>query len=139
MITTDLNKLELTEFTAEANPGQRCRATFPLLAANGTKDSATVYIELYPGENLGNHTDSAEEMLLILQGEVQVNVGTEKGNLSKGQLAVVPKMTPHDIRNTGDETARILGFFGGANNIIATFDEVWSPTGSNMVDTSKLG
>jgi mannose-6-phosphate isomerase-like protein (cupin superfamily) len=138
MITTDLNTIELTEFIAKANPGQRCKATFPLLGAHGTKDIATVYIVIDPDEKLGNHMDSAEEMLLVLEGEVEVTVGSETGRLSKGQLAVVPKMVPHDINNTGGVTARILGFFGGANNIVATFDEVWSPTESNTVDTSLL-
>jgi quercetin dioxygenase-like cupin family protein len=136
MITTDLNKLELNEFIARGNPGQRCRATFPLLGAHGTKDSATVYIELDPQEELGNHTDSAEELLLILEGSVEVTVRDEKSRASKGQIAVVPKMVPHNIRNIGSEKAKVLGFFGGANNIVATFEQIWSPTESNIVDTS---
>jgi quercetin dioxygenase-like cupin family protein len=139
MIKADLNSLELTEFTAKSNPGQRCRATFPLLGAHGTQECATVYFELDPGEKLGRHTDSAEEMFCIVDGEVEVIIGEEKGKLTKSQLALVPKMVPHDVINTGDQKARVLGFFGGANNIVATFDEVWSPTDSNMVDTSQLG
>jgi quercetin dioxygenase-like cupin family protein len=139
MITTDLNSIELTEFIAKSNPGQRCKATFPLIGAHGTVDSATVYFELDPNERLGTHTDSAEELLFIIEGKVEVTVGEEKGEISKGQLAVVPKMIPHDLKNVGDGPAKILGFFGGANNIVATFDEVWLPTESNMVDTSLMG
>jgi quercetin dioxygenase-like cupin family protein len=139
MITTDLNSLELVEFTAKSKPGQRCKATFPLLGAHGTKDSATVYFELAPGEELGMHSDSAEELLLIYEGKVEAVIGNEKGRLSKGQIAVVPKMEPHNLKNVGTETARVLGFFGGANNIVATFEEVWLPTESNMVDTSLMG
>lgn len=137
MITVNLNKLELTEFTVERNPNQKCRATFPLLGAHGTEKSATVYIELEPGKKLGRHTDSAEELLLILEGDVEVSVGEEKGRLSKGEIAVAPEMVPHDLRNIGEGTAKILGFFGGANNIVATFDETWLPTNSNIVDTAK--
>jgi quercetin dioxygenase-like cupin family protein len=139
MITTDLNTLELAEFTAKSKPGQRCKATFPLLGAHGTTDSATVYFELAPGEELGTHTDSAEELLFILEGQVEATIGAEKASISKGQLAVVPKMERHNLKNTGNSTAKVLGFFGGANNIIATFDEVWLPTESNRVDTSLLG
>jgi quercetin dioxygenase-like cupin family protein len=138
MITTDLNNIELTEFIAKSNPGQRCKATFPLFAAHGTKESATVYFELDPGEKLGAHTDSAEELFYIIDGEVELTVGDEKGQLSKGQMAVAPKMTPHDVRNVGEVPAKVLGFFGGANNIVATFEEVWSPTESNRVDTSLM-
>lgn len=139
MTTVNLNQLELTEFTGKDNPKQHCRATFPMLGAHGTQSSATVYFELEPGDNLGRHTDSAEELLLILEGEVEVSVGKEKGKASQGTIALVPKMVPHDLRNIGSKTARVLGFFGGVNNIIATFDEVWLPTNSNMVDTAQAG
>ena len=138
MITVNLNKLELTEFTGKNNPTLHCRATFPLLGAMGTKNSAAVYFELQPGDSLGRHTDSAEESLLILDGDVEVSVGNEKAKLAKGELAVAPKMVPHDLRNVGKAKARVLGFFGGANNIVATFDETWSPTESNVVDTAKM-
>jgi mannose-6-phosphate isomerase-like protein (cupin superfamily) len=87
---------------------------------------------------LGRHTDSAEESLLILEGAVEVSVGEEKAKLSKGEIAVAPKMAPHDLRNVGKEKARVLGFFGGANNIVATFDEVWLPTNTNVVDTALM-
>ena len=138
MITADLNNIELTEFTAKSKPGQKGRATFPLFAAHGTKDSATVYFELAPGDELGRHTDSAEETLLVIEGELEGMVGEETGKLSKGQLVVVPKMVPHNFRNTGQNTARVLGFFGGANNVVATFDEVWMPIDTNVIDTSKM-
>lgn len=138
MLTVNLNKLELTEFTGKTNSRQHCRASFPLLAVMGSKKSAAVYFELQPGDHLGRHTDSAEESLLILAGEVEVSVGEEKGKLAKGEIAVVPMMVPHDLRNIGKETAKVLGFFGGANNIVATFDEVWLPTNSNVVDTAQM-
>jgi quercetin dioxygenase-like cupin family protein len=136
MTTVDLNALELTEFTGIDDPKQHCRATFPLLGAHGTKHSATVYFELEPGRNLGRHTDSAEELLLILEGSVEVTVGEEKTLAAQGQIVLVPVMEPHDLRNIGQGKARVLGFFGGANHIVATFDQTWLPTHSNTVDTA---
>ncbi len=138
MITTNLNEVELTEFSVQQNPGQRCKATFPLFAAHGTKESATVYFELYPGDFLGTHTDSAEELLYIVDGDVEITVGNEIGRLSKGHLAVVPKLIPHSVKNIGSNTAKVLGFFGGANNVVSIFEEIWQPIESNMVDTSKM-
>lgn len=139
MTTVNLNQLDLTEFTAIEDPRQHCRSTFPLLGAQGTENSATVYIELEPGDNLGRHTDSAEELLLILEGEVEVSIGEEKGSAAQGTIALVPKMVPHDMKNIGNKTAKILGFFGGANNIVATFDKTWLPVNANVVDTAQLG
>jgi quercetin dioxygenase-like cupin family protein len=136
MIKVNVNKLELAEFTGRDNPLQHCRATFPLLGAHGTEHSATVYFELEPGRHLGRHTDSAEELLLILDGTVEVSVGEEKGVLTKGDLALVPVLVPHDLRNTGNDKVRVLGFFGGANHIVSEFDAVWLPVNSNVIDTS---
>lgn len=138
MTKIDLNNLELNEFTAKENPKQHCKATFPMFAAHGTVDSATVYFELEPGEELGNHTDSAEELLLILQGEVEAIVGDEKGKASQGNLLHVPKLVPHNFKNIGNSKVKVLGFFGGANNIVAKFDKIWLPTESDTVDTSQL-
>jgi quercetin dioxygenase-like cupin family protein len=138
MIRTELNKLELNEFIAKNNPKQRCKATFPMFAAHGTKQSATVYFELDPGDELGTHTDSTEEILLIIEGSVEATVGGEKSTASQGDLLLVPEMVPHNFRNIGKESAKVLGFFGGANNIIATFENVWLQTETNVVNTANL-
>jgi quercetin dioxygenase-like cupin family protein len=138
MKTTNLNTLDLTEFTGKDDPGQHCRATFPLFGAHGTESIATVYFELDPGDTLGRHTDSAEELLLVLEGEVEAEVGGETGKLTKGEIALVPKMIPHNMKNSGSKRARILGIFGGANHIVATFENTWLPVDSNTVDTSKM-
>ena len=139
MVTVNLNTLELNEFVGKDDAQQHCKATFPLIGAHGSKALATVYFEIEPGDNLGRHTDSAEEVLFILQGEVIATVGDESMSLTDGGLALVPKMIPHDVKNVGTKKARVLGIFGGSNNIVATFDKQWLPTHSNVVDTAQLG
>jgi len=62
-----------------------------------------------PGHRLGPHTDSAEEILLLFEGEVEATVGDEQGCVSAGEMAVVPAMVPHALRNVGDETVRVVG------------------------------
>jgi quercetin dioxygenase-like cupin family protein len=139
MITqVNINELELNEFIAQGDSTQRCKATFPMFAAHGTRDTATVYFELDPGENLGTHTDSAEELLFIIEGTAEVTVGDMKSEATAGSIALVPKLMPHDLRNAGPGKMRVLGFFGGANNIVATFEKTWDPVNSNMVDTSQM-
>lgn len=138
MKKVNLNKLDLTEFTGKNTPSQHCLATFPMFGAHGTESTATVYFELEPGDNLGRHTDSAEELLLVLKGNVEVEVDGETGTLSEGEIALVPKMVPHNLTNVGTTKARVLGIFGGANHIVATFEKTWLPTNSNTVDTSQL-
>jgi quercetin dioxygenase-like cupin family protein len=138
MTTVNLNELELNEFTAKEDALQHCLATFPLVGAHGSEKIATVYFELLPGENLGTHTDSAEELLVVLSGDVEITVNGEKELASDSSIALVPKLAPHDIRNRGTRKARVLGVFGGTNHIVATFENEWLPANSNVVDTALL-
>jgi quercetin dioxygenase-like cupin family protein len=138
MTALHLGELELTEFTGKDDPLQHCKATFPLFAAHGTSHLATVYFEIEPGDNLGRHTDSAEELLVILEGEAEVWIDKEQKKVSKGGLALAPQFALHDIKNTGSNTLKVLGVFGGANNIVASFDKTWLPANSKVVDTLLL-
>lgn len=126
MITAALSTNDRPEVWWESDPTVRVRADFPLSADKGSKNAAVVYFELEPGCSLGRHTDSAEEVLVILQGTVEVTVGDETGTASAGEIALVPEMVPHSVRNVGEETARVAGFFP-SGHIIATFDEPYVP------------
>lgn len=137
MLTVNLNQLDLLETWNVDDSAMHVRSAFPLLGAMGTENSAAVYFELEPGDYLGRHTDSAEEVLVILSGTVEVSVGDEQGRVSQGELAVVPEMVPHAVYNVGDDKARVLGFFGSPN-IVATFDKTWQPMDSNVIDTAVL-
>ena len=111
MHTVRLSELELAEAGYENDPTMRAKETFPFSAATGTKNTAVVYFEVEPGHRLGTHTDSAEEILLLLGGTAEVSVGDEQGQVSAGEMALVPAMVPHSVRNVGDETFRVVGFF----------------------------
>jgi quercetin dioxygenase-like cupin family protein len=106
----------------------RAKATFPFSAATGTKNTAVVYFEVESGHRLGTHTDSAEELLLLLGGTAEVSVGDEQGQVSAGEMALVPAMVPHSVRNVGDETLRVVGFFS-SSTVMATFDQPLVPMG----------
>ena len=99
---------------------------FPIHSATGAAATATVWMEIAPGGDVGEHTDSAEELLYVAQGEVEASIGGETGILRAGDLARVPAMAPHALRNVGSEDARVLGFFGGSTNV-ATFAEPHGP------------
>ena len=134
MITADLGNLELLDVWYENDPAMRVRVTFPMFKATGTKDSALVYFEIGPGHYLGTHTDSEEEIVLILDGTVEATLGDERGRLTRGQTALIPAMAPHSVRNVGETTARCLGFFAGAT-VVSTFDQVMMPFGHKVVGT----
>jgi quercetin dioxygenase-like cupin family protein len=137
MHTTDLTTLELLDVWYEQDPAMRVRVNFPFFAATGTESCAVVYFEIEPGHHLGTHTDSAEEIVLILAGTVEARLEEETGVLSAGQAALIPAMVPHGIRNIGDETARCVGFFAAAE-VVSTFNQPMMPFGQQVVGTPPV-
>ncbi len=138
MYTVRLSELELPEAGYENDPTMRAKANFPFSAATGNKNTAVVYFEIEPGHRLGTHTDSAEEILLILEGEAEATVGDEQGRVSAGEMAVVPAMVPHALRNVGDETVRVVGFFS-SSTVMSTFDQPLVPMDPPPSDEPPFG
>jgi transcriptional regulator with XRE-family HTH domain len=70
-----------------------------------------VAAEFEPGGSTGDepytHGDS-EELLLVLAGHVQVQLGTELLDLSTGDSVNYRSSTPHRVANRGDENAEVL-------------------------------
>ena len=69
MYTFDLDDYEL----APTAPG--LRVSFPVHSATGSASTATVLFELDPGAELYVHSDSAEELIIIVQGTAEARVG----------------------------------------------------------------
>jgi quercetin dioxygenase-like cupin family protein len=105
---------------------------FALFGGNGAEGSSLVYVELDPGKALGEHTDSPEEVLLVLEGEVEMTVGQERARASAGSIAVVPPMVPHGFRNVGRGIARVAGFFP-SRGVAATFVKPVQPLGERLL------
>jgi mannose-6-phosphate isomerase-like protein (cupin superfamily) len=126
MIAFDTDTYEL----APMAPG--LRVSFPVHSAAGTASTATVLFELDPGATLGVHTDSAEELLVILQGTAEARIGDEIGRLEKNQVGLVPPMAPHGLRNIGDDVLRVLGTFS-ASTVVSTFEEPFEQDGPQVL------
>ena len=137
MIAERIDELELMEVWYEDDPTMRVKVNFPFFLGSGTKNTAVVYFEIEPGYRLGTHTDSAEEILLVLEGEAEVSLGDEEGRLSAEEMALVPAMMPHSLRNVGEETVRVAGFFS-SNVIVSTFDQPLMPFDQRVVGTPPV-
>ena len=78
------------------------------------------------------HTDSAEELLVIVQGTAEARVGDEVGRLETHQVALVPPMAPHGLRNIGDDVLRVFGTFS-ASTVVSTFEQPFEPGGPQVI------
>lgn len=115
----------------ELNDMEGLRFGFPLSSATRTASTAVVQMEFAPGAVLPRHTDSAEELLLVLEGTAEGTIGDETGRLQAGDIALVPALAPHGLRNVGDGPLRVVGFFSSSTNL-GVFEEPL-PTGDQVV------
>ena len=125
MFAIDLDDFELFA-TA---PGRR--VSFPFHSATGTASTATVLFEVDPGYELPVHTDSAEELLIVVQGTAEARVGDDVGRLEKHQVALVPPMAPHGLRNIGDDVLRVFGTFS-SSTVVSTFEQPFEDDGPRV-------
>jgi quercetin dioxygenase-like cupin family protein len=125
MFTFDLDQFELPTM------GPGLRVSFPLHSATGTASTATVLFELDPGAELPVHTDSAEELLIVVQGTAEASVGDEVGRIGRHEVALVPPMAPHGLRNIGDDVLRVLGTFS-SSTVVSTFERPFEPGGPQV-------
>jgi quercetin dioxygenase-like cupin family protein len=69
-----------------------------------------VYIELLtlvPGEGSGQHSAIPGEVGIVAEGEVVVSSPAGRESLQAGKAYWMPGLTPHDIRNEGNQPAKI--------------------------------
>ena len=138
MLKVNVDKLDkMAMHGAEDDPDRKVTGNFALYSAAGTKSGAAVYFELEPGKELGAHTDSAEEIVYVIDGMVEATLGNERDSLSSGDLGVVPVMERHNFRNAGTKTAKIIGFFSSPN-VVSTFEKVFMPANLGEFDTTKF-
>jgi quercetin dioxygenase-like cupin family protein len=134
MLTVKTTELELTQGWFDSDPEHmRVRVAFPINKWAGSRDSAVVYFEVKAGDRVARHTDSAEEILYVVAGEADAEVGDERRRIAAGDLAVIPAMVPHGLLNVGKETLKIVGFFSEAE-VISTFKEPVQPFGAAIVN-----
>ena len=136
MFAVQLDERELAQITSETDETRRIRVDFPVSSVDGAASTSVVYFELEPGEHTGMHTDSAEELVLILSGRVEATVGDERGEIAAGGIGLVPALVPHDVRNVGDETVRVVGFFS-SGIVVSVFDDPLMPLGRRVVGTPQ--
>ena len=125
MSAIDLDEFELVP-TA---PG--LRVNFPLHSATGTASTATVLFELDPGSELPVHTDSAEELLIVIHGTAEARIGDHVARLDEHEVAFVPAMAPHGLRNIGEGPLRVFGTFS-SSTVVSTFEEPFEPSGPQV-------
>ncbi|UKA61168.1 cupin domain-containing protein [Arthrobacter sp. FW306-04-A] len=90
------------------------------------RKSIVIYFRIEPGKRTGRHTDSAEEVIYIVEGLVEARVGDERALLVAGSIVVIPPGVIHDITNAGESPVTAIGFFS-EDRVDSVFEEPLLP------------
>ena len=81
------------------------------LSAPG-REAIQVRVDLAPGVAFGKHTHPGEEIIYVLEGTLEYQVGDKPPvTLKAGDVLFVPANTPHSARNPGSVTGSELATY----------------------------
>jgi quercetin dioxygenase-like cupin family protein len=107
---------------------------YPVSEKEGARASTVAYYIIEPGKHSGLHSDSAEEIVFVAEGEGEVFVIGSTRRLEAGQFLVFPAGTDHDVYAQGPSALRLMSFFP-APEVEATFQQVIYPMGGNVLSS----
>lgn len=137
MISFQTDELEIGDFWHDEEPAWRGRGGFPLVGVPGTESMGLVYFEIEPGNSLGLHTDSQDELIVVLSGSALATIGEETAELRAGAIAFIPAMATHGFQNTGSVTLRCAGIFPDSD-VVSTFKYDLQPFGTRVLSFKGL-
>ncbi|HVE75248.1 MAG TPA: cupin domain-containing protein [Actinomycetota bacterium] len=111
------------------------QAGWAMFYATGNLATSALLTVLEPGGRIPTHSDSAEEIILVLEGTIEAQVGDEKTTLEAGMMGVNPALELHSMVNVGTTTSRVVGFMA-SNAIVSEFPEAAiMPLNSKVIGT----
>jgi len=119
---------DLSDAWLDGDPAARWRSGSVLGSGTGARAAGASLLEVDPGCRLPRHTDSAEEVIVVVAGEAEVTVGAESTTLGPGEMALVPEDAPHEVRNAGDEVLRFAAVYAAAD-VMTTYEAPVQPAG----------
>jgi quercetin dioxygenase-like cupin family protein len=123
----NVDNVETTELTSSTSDDAAWVGGYFAYGGNGADRSAVVYFAVPPGKRLGWHTDTAEETQFILSGSGELLLDEGAKPVRAGDVVVLTIGTGHDLRNTGSEDLRVVGFFAAPQVEQHWTKEVWEP------------
>lgn len=92
---------------------------------SGADASTVITFAIPPGKRLGKHHDTAEETQFFIGGSGELLLDSGPQPVQKGDLIVLTEGTLHDLRNTGNEDLRVIGFFSKPQVQQIWSEEIW--------------
>lgn len=78
----------------------------------GNTDKLTLLFSIIsPGNTTGLHTHEVDEIMYVAVGRGECIVGEEKSEIKEDIVLYAPRLVKHEVKNTGDETLKLVCFY----------------------------
>lgn len=77
----------------------------------GSEDLTVLLSIIRPNNTTGMHTHDSTEIMYVVNGRGIAIVGDEKREIKTDIVLIAPRGVPHEVKNTGDETLKIVCFY----------------------------
>jgi quercetin dioxygenase-like cupin family protein len=124
MITISFPSEELEDSWIDGTETARWRTA----SGHAGNASGSSFLEIDSGFQLPPHTDSAEEVIVVLSGEAQVTVGDAQQTIPAGGIGVVPADVRHSVDSVGGETLRFVALYASPD-VTTTYESPVQPDG----------
>lgn len=123
----------MLEIWTESDPRRRGRLK-AILGWPETSSSFVGLLEFDPGDLEMPHQHSAEEVVYVLEGSLEMTIDARTVRAEAGQAVSVPANTWHHPKNVGAGTLRAVAFLPSAV-VIHVFAETVAPLGTRVFVT----
>ena len=114
MIIADLAEIPGRVYPARRRTQNLVNGASPIQA----KSFAMGHVTLEPrGGQVPWHNQEQEEVYLVLEGEGEMCLGTERQAICSGQAAYIPPGVFHQLTNIGSEPMRMIYCYGPAGEV----------------------
>ena len=114
MIIADLAEIPGRAYPARRRTQNLVNGASPIQAAN----FALGHVVLEPnGGQVPWHNQEQEEIYLVLEGEGEMCLGTERQMMHSGQAVYIPPRVFHQLTNTGSVPLRMIYCYGPAGDV----------------------
>lgn len=128
MAAIELDGVQLENAWIDDDETARWRSASGHTPEHGAAASGSSLLEVEPGCRLPRHRDSAEEVVVVLEGSADMTIGAERHELPTRGIALVPANVPHEVRNAGTSPLRFLAVYA-ATDVVTTYESPVQPGG----------
>ena len=114
MKSFDTVSMELVEGWLDSGLAFHLHSQLSMHGPDAARRSALRFLQLEQGERIGGEVASQETMLVVLDGEVEIDAGRDRHTGDRGSVAIIAPFVPYSVQNSQARPAHLISLLPGA-------------------------